>query len=444
MSLGTRPPVRLPVGWSSRVLRSGPLTESSTPGRLFRLGVALVAGCILTALVSLYGGLTRQAAIDDSEGRDSALSVDAGQLYRLFADADAMATSGYVAGRVEPELVRLRYDDDIEQASDRLGHAAGDLAEDDPGRALVAIVARDSPVYSGLIETARSANREGQPTGQSSLNTGSTLMRETVLPTVGRLRREAATALTNDYDRGGSVPFALLLVGGATLAGVIYVGVLETRRTNRIFNLGLVVSAGLIIVVLLWWIIASTIIGARLDAASEHGQAANALDDARAAILQARSDESLAVVARGDDPKAEADFASQVSNVFGSGGSTGLLGAASSAGGPDSARAIDLVRAQAQRWQQAHQRLRELNQAGQFADAAASVVGTDLAGSRVSFERLDVALGDALDQQHARLDDEAAGARHALTGLVLGPMLLSLLAAGAAGAGIAARWREYR
>ncbi|HWN34170.1 MAG TPA: hypothetical protein VNP03_15580, partial [Pseudonocardia sp.] len=181
--------------------------------RLSRLGAILVAGCLLTALVSLASGLSRQSATDEGAGRVAALTVDAAQLYSSLADADAMATSGYVAGGVEPPAVRARYGDDIARASERLVHAAGQLAGDDPARPLVTTVAQRLPVYTGLIETARFYNRQGLPLGQSYLGNASALMRETILPAVEQLRRQQSVLLADDYGRGGALPLAVLLLG---------------------------------------------------------------------------------------------------------------------------------------------------------------------------------------------------------------------------------------
>ena len=91
----------------------------------------------------------------EAQTRIAALTADSAELYRSLADADAMATSGYVSGGREPTAVRARYDDDIARATDRLGHAAGRL----PGSEPVATIAAQLPVYTGLVETARTLNR---------------------------------------------------------------------------------------------------------------------------------------------------------------------------------------------------------------------------------------------------------------------------------------------
>jgi hypothetical protein len=305
-------------------------------------------------------------------------------------------------------------------------------------------VAGQLPVYSGLIETARFYNRQGLPLGQSYLGSGSRLMRETVLPAVEQLRRQQSVTLADDYGRGGAIPFAVLLVCGATLAALLDAGMRERRRTKRTVNPGLGAAAGLLVVAMLWWVTATVVTDARLDAAIRHGGATTALDDARAAVLQARSNESLVLVARSGGSASDAGFTGQLTRVLGTDGASGLLGTAAADAGPDGAGAIDEVRAAAHRWQQAHQRVRELDDAGRYTDAVAAAIGTDPAGSRATFERLDAALAGALATQRAALDRDAGSASGALTGLAIGPMVLALLAGAAAAAGIVLRVREYR
>ncbi|PZS17824.1 MAG: hypothetical protein DLM60_13100 [Pseudonocardiales bacterium] len=111
-----------------RMLRAG----LTTPERLSRVAAGLVMGCLLTAVVSVLGGLAHSGAVHESGTRIAALSADAAELYRSLADADATATRGYVSGGLEPAAVRARYDDDIARAADRVVQAASQLPAGDP------------------------------------------------------------------------------------------------------------------------------------------------------------------------------------------------------------------------------------------------------------------------------------------------------------------------
>ena len=382
--------------------------------------------------------------MQDAGTRLAALNADAAQLYQALADADAMATSGFVAGGREPAAVRNRYDDDIARASARLVQAAGRLPDRRSGRSSRSPrISGQLPDYTGLIETARVYNRQGLPLGQSYLDSGSRLMREEILPAAEQLRRLQAAALEADYQRGGVLPVAALLIGVAALAAVVDVALAERRRTNRVLSLGLLLAGVALTAALLWWAVALLVAGSHLGDARRHSDAAAALDDARAAVLQARSNESLVLVAR-------------------SGGSTlgrGLLRPAEPGARPGrqrrAARRPPGRRCRPRRsprsgrgrvaWQDAHRRLRGLDDGGDYRAAVASATGADPAGSGVAFQRLDSTLGGVADARAAGLRRRSRrGRRRADRRSRSGRRCWRWLAAAAAAAGIARRVGEYR
>ncbi|HVH23166.1 MAG TPA: hypothetical protein VNA11_11985 [Pseudonocardia sp.] len=432
--------VTLSPGVRRRFLRTL-LTGAATPDRLRRVGAVLVLGCLLFALVSALSGVTRTDAVQDAGSRLAALNADAAQLYQALADADAMATSGFVAGGREPPAVRNRYDDDLARASDRLIQAAGRLPDGDPAQQPIMSISGRLAEYAGLIETARVYNRQGLPLGQSYLDSGSRLMRTEILPAAEQLRRLQTAALEVDYQRGGVIPFAALLVGVAVLAAVIDVAVVERRRTNRVLNLGLLGAGLAVTAAVLWWAVALLVAGSHLAEARQHSDAAAALDEARAAVLQARSTESLVLVARNGGSTSDADYFDQLRRVVGPDGSGGLLGAAATT---VPAGRITEIRAATQAWQDAHRRLRLLDDGGNYRAAVASATGTDPAGSGVAFQRLDSTLGGVADTERRAFDDDLDAAGGVLTAISIGPAALAVLAAAAASAGIARRVGEYR
>lgn len=415
--------------------RRVPWSGSSTPDRLRRVGVVVVAGCLIAASVSLVSGLARVDAVNEGGGRVAAITADAAELYRTLADADASATTGYVSGGVEPAAVRARYDDDITRASTGLVSAAGRIPGGDAAAASVATVAAQLPAYTGLIETARTYNRQGLPLGQSYLTSASTLMRTTILPAAAELRRIETAALAQDYASGGAFPFGVVLLGIAVLAGLVDLGVREYRRTHRVLSPGLAAASGLVVVALVWWVVVTAVAGSALSDARQRSDASTAVDDARTAVLQARSNESLVLVARGGGA-ANTQFVAQLDRVLGPGG---LLDAAA-AGGAD----VGAVRSAAQDWQAAHQEVRKRDDGGDYPGAVASVVGNDPNGSNVTFQRLDAALGAAVDAQRAAFTAAIGRAGGAQTLLAAGPAVLLLLAAGAVVSGVGRRVGEYR
>jgi hypothetical protein len=416
---------------------------STTPERLRRVAATLVLGCLLTAVVSVLGGLAHTQAVQESGTRIAVLSADAAELYRSLADADATATRGYVSGGLEPAAVRARYDDDIARAADRLVQAASRLPAADPAAVPVSTIGVQLPVYAGLMESARTYNRQGLPLGQSYLDSASRLMRSTILPAAEELRRMQTVALETAYQRGGAIPFAVLLIGAAVLAGVIDHAVLERRRTNKVINTGLAAAGAALVAALLWWVVAVVVAGDRLDGARQHSDTAIALDDARAAVLQARSNESLVLVARSGGGSSEQGFTAQVQHVLGPAGQGGLLADAVRSE-PDSTVRVQAIRTALENWQTAHRHVRELDDGGQYQQAVASVTGADPASSGAAFERLDAALGSAIDIEQGAFTVADGRAGSALTGLTTGPAVLAVLAAGLVTVGIGRRVGEYR
>jgi hypothetical protein len=425
------------------VLRDLPMTGQTSPARLLRLGALLVAACLLTALVCLVSGLGRQGAMADATGRVDALRVASAQLYGALSDADASAAAGYVAGGVEPAEVRARYDRDIQQAGAALVTAASGTEDGDPARPLIGTVVDQLPVYTGLVETARTYNRQGLPLGQSYLGSASQLMRETILPSVARLRGLETGRMAHDFGAGAAFPFALLLVGLGALACTVDASVREYRRTNRVLSAGLATAAGLLAVLLLWWVLALALAQFRVAAADRHGTAVVTLEDARADLLAARSNESLVLVARSGAGASDSGFTDLLARVLGPGGS--LDTARRSVGDdPDTAAGLDRAQQAVRAWQAAHQQLRALDDGGQYPSAVASATGDAPDSSNVRFAQADQAVLGVLDDQRRLLDGRSAAAGGSLDGLAVGGTLLAVLAGVAAAVGIAARVREYR
>jgi hypothetical protein len=410
----------------------------ATPQRLRRVGAVLLVGALLAGVVGLASGLSRTGAVGDEGARLATLSADAAEIYRALADADAMATSGYVSGGTEPEAVRDRFDTDVAAASERLVQAAGGLAADDPATDAVVTITSNLPVFTGLVESARTYNRLGLPLGQTYLGAASRLVRETILPAAAELRAAEYAALDLTLARGGSLPVAVVVLVIAALVGVVHASVRERRRTNRVLNPGLVGAAAALVVLIGWWVVAAAVAGGALRAADRHGDAARALDDAHAAALQARSNESLVLVARGGAGASDQGFTAQIDRVLAPGG---FLGTAASAD-PDAD--LSTVRTAAERWRVAHVALRALDDGGRFPEAVASATGADAQGSGVTFEALDAALGSATDSQRAAFADDAAVARAALAPLPAVSAVLGVLAAVGIVFGIGRRLAEYR
>ena len=385
--------------------------------------------------------MARTDAVHDARTRIAALTTGAADLYQSLADADAMATTGYVSGGLEPAALRARYDDDIQRAGQRLAAAASLLPPGDPAIGAISTVGEQLPVYTGLVENARALNRLGLPLGQSYLASASKLMQTTILPAVEQVRGAESTALAAAYRQGAAIPFAVLAIGLAAFIALVDLELRERRRTNRVLNLGLLVAGLAVLVLVGWWAVAAITADTRLGGAQGHSDAGAALDDARIAVLSARSNESLVLVARnGGGGSSDQGFAVQLARVVDDGG---LLASAERAD-PDLADRVGALRAAATAWGDAHRGVRQLDDGGQYAQAVASVVGQGPGTSGGAFDALDAALAKATGEERAAFAVDVEAAEGALVALPWISAALALVAAGAVIVGIGRRVGEYR
>jgi hypothetical protein len=437
-SVATRPPLRRPVG---RVVGSGLLGAGTTPGRLLRVEAVLVVAALVLGVLGVLGGMARVSAVHDARTRMAALTTGAADLYQSLADADAMATTGYVSGGLEPATVRARYDDDIQRAGRLLTNAAGLLPPGDPAIAAVSTVGEQLPVYTGLVENARALNRLGLPLAQSYLASASKLMRTTILPAVEEVRAAESAALAVAYAHGAAVPFAVLAIGLAVVIALADLAVREWRRTHRVLNLGLTVAGLAVLACVVWWAVAAITADVRVGGARAHTEAGAALDDARIAVLQARSNESLVLVARNSGGGSSDDaFSAQMDDVV---DNFGLLADAERAD-PELTDRVAALRGAATAWSAAHRDVRRLDDGGQYPQAVASVVGHGPGTSGGAFDALDAALAGAIGEERAAFAVDVEAAEGTLVALPWISAVLALVAAGAVIVGIGRRVGEYR
>jgi hypothetical protein len=129
--------------------------------------------------------------------------------------------------------------------------------------------------------------------------------------------------------------------------------------------------------------------------------------------------------------------------VAGWGGDDGLLADAVHSV-PASAPEIQSIRTALEKWWAAHRHVRELDDGGQYLQAVASVTGTDPTSSNAAFEHLDAVVHKAIVAESGTFTVEDSRAGSALTGLTVGPAVLTSLAAAAVIVGIGRRVGEYR
>jgi tetrahydromethanopterin S-methyltransferase subunit G len=442
MSAPTAPP---PVRTQTVPERVGRVAEvralsRTTPGVLILFIAALVVVSVVVGVVTAISVQSRAQALDNLSGRSGPLSVAAQDLYRSLSDADATANSAFLEGGVESKAVRDRYEKDIADAQHALAIAVAarepaDLA--DPNSPL-AVLSSQLSVYTGIVETARANNLQGNPVGAAYQREASTLMHK-LLAAAQSLYEMETQGVDDDQDSATSWLGLVVevLLGLATLVLLFYAQRYVRRRTRRRINVGLAIATVAALASLVWVLAASIGVMANVHASRENGSdQTKILADARINVLAARGDETLTLVARGSGAKIEDDYKSTRKTLA----TQQLPGARDLATDVDVRADVQTAIDQEIAWHKTHREIRDADDQGDFPSA----VDKALTGAAKQFDQVDQALDDAIGKTTNAFDQEVSQASDALAGLVIGVILLALVTAAGAVAGIWQRLKEYR
>ncbi|SDG69237.1 hypothetical protein SAMN05216553_110270 [Lentzea fradiae] len=393
----------------------------STPGRLGLLVVVLVVASVASGLLSTWSVNRQELALQELATRSEPLAHAAQEVYRALQDADATAASAFLAGGLEPRELRERYEADIAQAQAALSVATASSPD------LTATLSAQLPVYTGLVETARTNNRQGFPVGAAYLREASGLMRTQLLPAARELYRSETDRVARAQD-DAEFPLVPVLVAAAFVLALVAAQRYLTRITNRLLNVGLLVATGAALLSLLWVTTVSVLVMNDVSDSRTASSKADVLAQARIATLTARGEETLTLVARGSGQAYEKNF------VEVSGRLRELL---EQAGRLDPSQAVASATENFRQWQQVHQRIREADDAGRYAEAV-GLIGNP------HFDSLDRDLVRAIGEARQDFSDEVAVARASLAGTVVGVLVLAVIGAAGAAMGLWQRLKEYR
>ncbi|WP_443045014.1 hypothetical protein [Streptomyces sp. Go40/10] len=426
-------------------LRAAATTE---PGRLRIIGAVLALLVVTFGVVTAWQTSARSAAADDVLHRSQPLSSGAAAIYRSLADANTAASSGFLAGGQENAQSRDRYEKDVRTAAAGLVTAA---ANAEPGSAAEATITRLNrllPEYKGLIERARTYNRQGYPVGGAYLRYANEKMQKQMLPAAEDLYTTENRRLDADYGDATPYPWAAIALGLLALAALGWAQHRMYRRTNRVLNHGLVAASAATTVALLWLVVGHAVARSGLDGSYEHGiRSLNVLHDARIASLKARGNENLSLVARGAETVTVDgkpydtyyyDFDQDIA-VLGK----GLTEAARLADDQGGTAPVKAAEGNMAVWKQRHAEARSEDENGNYQQALDKVIGAKGATAEC-FDGVDRSLARAIEHERAQFQQAAGDGRDAMTGLPVGVAVLAVLGAAGAVAGIGRRLSEYR
>jgi hypothetical protein len=410
---------------------------STTPGRILTIGIVLACLGVASAFATSTTINHRQQVLSTVLNHTEPLSFAAGRLYTTLSVADAAAATAFIA-QAEPRGVRLRYEQAITDASVAVTRASSGLT-DQPLVELLGRINAELAVYTGLIEVARTNNREGNPVGSSYLSEASGLMQSTILPDAQLLYKATSERVDSETTASTQIPAPVILVVLATVVFGAFSHRWLARRTRRRINPGLVVGALGILVMVVW--VGTALAISTTASRSAKDTAADSLKivtNVEITAQQARADETLSLIRRGDEEIRKQSFYQRIDMMHEQ--------IDKYMARPDAVDKADLQGADQLlvRWRQANDRINSYISVGNYRAATEVALGGGEDDSTPAFDKLDESLVKVMDQSRDHLRNDVLNARSGLSGAQLGGVVLSLGAAVAVALGLWPRLKEYR
>ena len=410
---------RVSRAWLRRFART-------TPGVVGIIAIAVVACCVIAGLVcgaQLDGRIAGSHAVLD---RSEPLAYAAQNLHAALSAADAAAASTYLSGGIETAANQERYRTALAESASALADATAGATDVDT-RAAMADISAHLAAYTGLVESARANNRQEFPIGSGYLREASSLMRTALLPGAERIYAGNLSTVDEGQRAVGSIPTVSLVLLVLVLVAIGVGSVILTRRTNRQFNIGLLVAAAVVLAVIGWIVVATRLAASAIEHSQTEGTAR--FDDlAKARILaqQARTDETLELIERGDIKAGEKAFTDHVDQL------RTLLGAEPSA-------AVDGIA----KWTESHRKQVEIYLSGDYLGAVVQAIGPEPGGSAAQFSAVESSLREEIERTRATLRDRVSAAGAWLAWSPTGTLVLMVVAAAAAVVGLWPRLKEF-
>ena len=403
---------------------------SGTPGRLRVLALLTVA----VSLIFAVSAFSTFGSTDDALRRGEA---NTNQLVRIQAihtnlvRADAHATNAFLVGGLEPAAQRADYTSSLSQASRLIAEAARNQPADGP--ALGAL--NDSVLtYAGLIEQARATNRQAMPVGAQYLRVASSGLRSDALPILDALVKANEARVTAEFGNAAGASPAFIASG--VLALLVLLGGMGwlSLRTHRYVNPPLAAATAAVLVTLVIGSISLATIGSRVDDVRTGSYAATlATAKARIAAFDAKSNESLTLIARGSGSAFEKAWVSSSKVVTSQSATAGRLTG-------DAAKMSGLWKAYAD----THAQIRTADDGGNWDGAVTQAIGSGPKSANATFNAFDSSSGAALTSRSGAASDSLDAPRTWLPFAAWLALLVGVAAAVSAWWGVSLRLEEYR
>jgi len=400
-------------------------------------------GAIATAVVAVLFGIIGSATVADRTNSLGHAGDAAAQLTRLEAvrtavvEADSLAASAYLSGGLEPPGRRETYEARLASAQSGLVDVSGSATANES----VALggVGSALTTASGLVEQARANSRQGFPVGAAYQRQASALVRSDVLPALDEIAAATATRTTDEVEGGTASQLYLWLAGLAALAALALGTVWLSGLTKRTVNIGLAIAT---LTVFGFTAFASSVMASSGSTANDTVKgpyaAATAFAQARTAAFDAKSNEALTLIARGNGAAFEERWVEQADEAT---RQLDIAAGLDPSAGRDAADAWASYRAD-------HEAIRAFDDEGKYDEAvvAALAIGATDDGTAApdGFATFDTESRSGLEVAAITVNSRLADADEALAIHRWLILFAGLFAAGAAYGGFTRRIQEYR
>jgi len=441
------PKVQGPQAMGAGLVRRARAAAATTPGwmRVISLGVL---ACVALAWALGFSAVSHRQQGIRTVGTDvQPVVVESRSIQSLLSGADASAANSFLAGGVEPADQRARYLANTKQAQDELAMAAAGGGASARAKEAVRTIAESTATYAGLVESARANNRQGFPVGAGYLRRATALLHTTILPAADRLHQDSVVRLDAGYAAAGGIAATAGVVVAAVVLFVALVAaqVFLRRRTNRVFNVGLVAATAVSVLLIGWTLFSLVTEGNQVAAARDRTDALNVLAQARVTAFGAKSDESFALIARGNGAAQYKAFDSAVKELGGPNFNAGLLGDAAGRAAPGEERtSLTSAVAAFKSYLTAHAKIQQLDSNGDSQQAIAAALAAGPGTANGAFEAFDQAIQRVSVLTQQEFGGHIGSARSHITGLAIGISLAFLLVAILVLYGFQQRIGEYR
>jgi hypothetical protein len=409
---------------SSAATSATAIRTMDTPQRLRLLSLGVVVVGILVALVGVLTFSYLAVSLSRAKA-DTAQLIRVQKIQSNLLSADAIATNAFLVGGLEPPAQRAVYD----QAMSSTSSLIVDASQAQPADAAALSALNQQVVsYAATIEQARANNRQGLPVGAQYLRNASAELRSTALPILDSLVSSNAARAADDMDARAGYIFPIIAL--LALAGVIIGQVWLARRFKRKINVGMLASAAVLLVIAIASLIAAIQLSSTLSSITNGSFAAvNTAADTRIDANNAKSNESLTLIARGSGQAFEAAWKSSADSV-----------AANLQHLTDRPELTN----QWQAYTDVHGEIRALDDGGRWDRAVTQATGSDPASSNTVFGTFDNNLAGYLDEVSQETSSSLAGIQPVAVVFAILALLSGLAVALLGRWGIAARLKEYR